>query len=84
MAFDRLADQLSAVSRWNLGGETIEGTFARFALPILWDFAERSAARVDYRQRISAQVDWVALFVDACAYCMPNVPRAARHLWKCD
>ncbi len=37
---DRLANQSSAVSRWNQGGEKIEGTFARFALPILWDFAE--------------------------------------------
>lgn len=38
--FDRLANQSSALSRWNQGGEKIEGTFARFALPILWDFAE--------------------------------------------
>jgi len=38
--FDRCANQNSAVSRWNQGGEKVEGTFARFALPILWDFAE--------------------------------------------
>lgn len=37
---DRLANQSSNASRWNQGGENIEGTFARFALPILWDFAE--------------------------------------------
>jgi len=40
MMLDRLANQCSTVSRWNQGGEKIEGTFARFALPILWDFAE--------------------------------------------
>ena len=37
---DRLANQSSSMSRWNQGGEKIEGTFARFALPILWDFTE--------------------------------------------
>lgn len=36
----RLANQSSTVARWNQGGEKVEGTFARFALPILWDFAE--------------------------------------------
>ncbi|HZP00480.1 MAG TPA: DUF1156 domain-containing protein [Terriglobia bacterium] len=40
MMLDRLANQNSNVSRWNQGGEKVEGTFARFALPILWDFAE--------------------------------------------
>lgn len=37
---DRLANQSSSLSRWNQGGEKIEGTFARFALPVLWDYAE--------------------------------------------
>lgn len=40
MMIDRLANQGSSVARWNQGGEKIEGTFARFALPVLWDFAE--------------------------------------------
>lgn len=38
--FDRLANQSSTVAHWNNKGENIEGTFARFALPIIWDFAE--------------------------------------------
>ncbi len=37
---DRCANQLSHVSRWNVPGEKVEGTFARQALPIVWDFAE--------------------------------------------
>ena len=37
---DRLANQSSSISRWNNRGEKVEGTFARFALPIVWDFAE--------------------------------------------
>ena len=37
---DRLANQNSSVCRWNNRGEKVEGTFSRFALPIVWDFAE--------------------------------------------
>ena len=37
---DRLANQNSSICRWNNRGEKIEGTFSRFALPIVWDFAE--------------------------------------------
>lgn len=37
---DRLANQGSSEARWNLSRETVEGTFARFALPMVWDFAE--------------------------------------------
>lgn len=38
--FDRLANQSSTIAHWNKGGQNIEGTFARFALPMVWDFAE--------------------------------------------
>ena len=37
---DRLANQNSSLCRWNNKGEKVEGTFARFALPVVWDFAE--------------------------------------------
>jgi len=37
---DRCANQLSHVSRWNVPGEKVEGTFSRQALPIVWDYAE--------------------------------------------
>ncbi len=36
----RGANQWSSLSRWNCGGEKIEGVFARQAIPMLWDFAE--------------------------------------------
>ena len=38
--FDRLVNQNSTVCRWNNKGEKVEGTFSRFALPIVWDFVE--------------------------------------------
>lgn len=40
IAFDRLADRQSTVCRWDMGYSKINNTFARFALPIVWDFCE--------------------------------------------
>ncbi len=37
---NRSADKGSSLARWNNAGEKIEATFARQALPMLWDFAE--------------------------------------------
>ena len=40
LANDRMADYSSAVCSWHNGREIIRDTFARFALPIVWDYAE--------------------------------------------
>jgi adenine-specific DNA methylase len=40
MALDRLANQGANVARWNNARETIEGVFARQAIPLMWDYAE--------------------------------------------
>ena len=37
---DRLADYSSAVCSWHNSGEKLGHTFARFALPIVWDYTE--------------------------------------------
>jgi putative DNA methylase len=60
---DRLANQTSAVSRWNQGGEKIEGTFARFALPILWDFADTNPLADTSGGYLSA-LEWVSFVSD--------------------
>ncbi len=62
MMLDRLANQNSNVSRWNQGGEKVEGTFARFALPILWDFAEVNPLGDTTGGYLSA-FDWVSLAI---------------------
>lgn len=43
IAQDKLADRSSALCRWDQGYTKISNTFARFALPILWDFCEGNA-----------------------------------------
>ena len=40
LAMDRQADFTSSLASWWNGGEKIQHTFARQALPIIWDFAE--------------------------------------------
>ena len=63
MMLDRLANQNSNVSRWNQGGEKVEGTFARFALPILWDLAEVNLLGNATGGFLSA-FDWVSLVIE--------------------
>jgi adenine-specific DNA methylase len=40
LSFDRLTSFASANVRWKLDAEAVVDVFARFALPVLWDFAE--------------------------------------------
>ena len=59
---DRLVNQNSTISRWHNRGEKVEGTFSRFALPIVWDFAETnplSAATGGYQSAL----EWVSRVV---------------------
>jgi len=68
IVIDRCANQLSHISRWNVPGEKIEGTFARQALPIVWDYAEVnpfSNATGSY----SGALDWVVEFTQSAPRC---------------
>ncbi len=55
----RCANQLSHISRWNVPGEKIEGTFSRQALPIVWDYAE-VAPFGDATGSYEGALEWVA------------------------
>jgi adenine-specific DNA methylase len=70
---DRLSNQSSNLSRWNQGGEKIEGTFARFALPILWDYAECNPLGETSGGYPSA-FEWVTLAVDHLANATAQSP----------
>ena len=54
----RTADRGSTLATWTNGRETIRSTFARFALPITWDFSE-SAPLSDTTGGFIQSVDWV-------------------------
>jgi adenine-specific DNA methylase len=40
LVVDRQADKLSSIARWDNSRENPQGTFARQALPMVWDFSE--------------------------------------------
>ena len=54
----RMADRGSTLATWTNDRETIRSTFARFALPITWDFSE-SAPLSDTTGGFIQSVDWV-------------------------
>ena len=58
LALDRLADQHSTLSRWHVTGEKLVGTFARQALPMVWDFTEGSPLS-DGIGSFGNSLDWV-------------------------
>ncbi len=62
-AISKLADYSSAICSWHNGGEKLRDTFARFALPMVWDYCE-----VNPMSRTSggfaAMLDWVARYLD--------------------
>lgn len=61
--FDKTADYNSAVCTWHNSGEKIGHTFARFAIPIMWDIAELATIN-EVGGSIFAQLDWVARYIE--------------------
>ena len=57
-AIDRCADRWNSLSRWNNGGEKIEGVFSRQAIAMVWDFAETNPFSSSTGNWLG-QVDWV-------------------------
>ena len=55
----RMADRGSAVASWTNNPEKIRSTFARFALPVTWDFSE-SAPLSDTTGGFVQSIEWVA------------------------
>ena len=60
---DRLTDYSSANCSWINGLEALRDTFARFALPIVWDYAEVNPLSNTAGNFLGA-LDWVSRFVD--------------------
>ena len=55
----RLADRSCAVATWTISAEKIRNAFARFALPMVWDFAE-SCPLADTTGGFIQAVEWIA------------------------
>ncbi|MCA9831552.1 MAG: DUF1156 domain-containing protein [Dehalococcoidia bacterium] len=67
LAVDRLADYNSTLARWVSSGEFTAGTFARQALPMVWDYSEVCPMQVT-AGAFPGAVEWIALIIGAEAF----------------
>ncbi len=72
---DKVGDYNSTVARWLNGLEAVAGTFARFALPMTWDFVEIALGN-DVGGAYGAQLEWVARYVE---HALVAVNNSAKH-----
>ena len=72
-SISRLADRCSTFTSWAGGRETIRNTFARFALPMIWDFAE-SCPLADATGGFSQAVEWIARVCEHLQTATGDVP----------
>ncbi len=59
IALDRLADRNSAICSWDVSRDSTRNTFARQAIPMVWDFAEANPFS-DSTGNFQGAIDWVA------------------------
>ena len=62
-SISRLADRGSSLATWTNNPEKIRSTFARFALPIVWDFAE-SCPLANTTGGFVQAVEWIARVIE--------------------
>jgi adenine-specific DNA methylase len=68
LALSRVAERLSSLARWDNSSkmETVAGTYARQALPIVWDFAEQNPFQ-SVGGNWDGAVSWIAAVAEASA-----------------
>ncbi len=74
IALDRLADYSSAICSWHNSGEKMRNTFGRFALPIVWDFAEVNPGSEKSGGYLGA-IEWIGLFISHELNFVTHTPR---------
>jgi hypothetical protein len=72
-AIDRVADRGSTICTLVPTRETIGHTFARFALPITWDFAE-SAPTNESTGGYPGAVDWITRYISHASKALVSAP----------
>ena len=69
----KLTDYSSAMCSWHNSGEKLSHTFARFALPMVWDFCEVNPLS-DTTGGFKGMSDWVARYIDHALPAVVNAP----------
>lgn len=63
LAVDRVADRGNVICSWTVGWDKIRNTFARFALPITWDYAE-SIPTQDSSGGYPGAIEWITVYLE--------------------
>ena len=74
----KLTDYSSAVCSWHNSGEKLRQTFARFALPMVWDYSEVNTLS-DTSGGFAAMADWVARALEHAIAATAAAPVPAVH-----
>ena len=67
----KASDYSSSSCSWILGLEAVRGTFARFALPMVWDFCEVNPVS-GVGSGFGGMSDWVARYTDHATAALPD------------
>jgi len=62
LAIDRLADYSSALCTWHNRADKMRNTFGRFALPMVWDFAEVNPCS-NTSGNYTGAIEWISLYI---------------------
>ncbi len=62
LAMDKGAQYCSSLCSWDISRDRVRDTFARFALPIVWDFAEIPIAN-KVGGSYTAQLEWITRYI---------------------
>ena len=71
----KLADYSSAICSWHNSGEKLSHTYARFALPMVWDYCEVNPLS-GTTGGFMAMLDWVARYLDRTLIAISDSPAA--------
>ena len=74
-SLSRLADRCSTLATWTNDHDKIRGTFTRFALPMVWDFAE-SCPLTDTTGGFGQAVEWIARVCEHAQDATVSAPHA--------
>ena len=75
----KLTDYSSSICSWHVGRELITHTFARFALPMVWDYCEVNPLS-ETSGGFAAMLEWVVRCVDHATSAMVDAPPPTIHI----
>jgi adenine-specific DNA methylase len=75
LSIDRIVDRCSVFCRWDIGRLTINNTYSRFALSMLWDYCESNPIST-VTGSYDGAVEWVAQVIDHCIFAQKGSPKS--------